>query len=581
MWGNLNLVMPDKKWHFRKSISIEQTSFNDVLRRFSIEGVDSIVRENIQNTLDNRLEKYNEPVKVVIKTGDIECDKLPGISEVQKHISSLIASNEYADTIVKRMQTTMYNEKVAYISFEDFNAKGLTGAFRGEKAREDDTWNMYAYKKGMHHFDNNSSVESTKCGYLGVGKIANNSASDIHMMYFSNCDENGSKYIGGTVELIDHEMAGHKYSSTGYFAKVDNDKCFPYVNEFDSIFRKDTRGLKIVVPFLKKEYNDESAIIRAVCDNFFVAILTNILEVSVNNIDINKKTIVDLVVDESVYSNEEELIGNFTNLYLDSYINNESKEFIIKDDELKEIEYEMYLSYDENIKNSSIAIVREIGTKVEDKQVWNLNREPFNGVLIPKTSKADWLLKTIVSESAIEKTKEYKNIFDEQLTKFISDYIEKKKKDILASKYAEEILVKMSEKKEQIPEEKSDTESSKTETQVVKEHKKKKTIAKTYRGSYESYKKDELEKFSNWLRKNSYTENAIEKYVKQGIIIDLYCKQHYGVYFLEPKDIKELYKLREKLSENFPQEKSEIFMKNYYIFKATGNKNLENTYIQD
>lgn len=37
-------------------------------------------------------------------------------------------------------------------------------------------------------------------------KIASNAVSDLHMMYFANCDEEGNKHLGATVQLIEHKL---------------------------------------------------------------------------------------------------------------------------------------------------------------------------------------------------------------------------------------------------------------------------------------------------------------------------------------------------------------------------------------
>ena len=43
------------------------------------------------------------------------------------------------------------------------------------------------------------------------------------MMYFANCDADGNKHLGGTVQLIEHKFGDSHYRSTGYFT-VDEDR---------------------------------------------------------------------------------------------------------------------------------------------------------------------------------------------------------------------------------------------------------------------------------------------------------------------------------------------------------------------
>ena len=64
-------------WEFRKITTIEEPVFNNVLERFYNLGLDGLVRENIQNSLDGKLKGSNMPVEVKIKTGDIPESEIP------------------------------------------------------------------------------------------------------------------------------------------------------------------------------------------------------------------------------------------------------------------------------------------------------------------------------------------------------------------------------------------------------------------------------------------------------------------------------------------------------------------------
>ena len=47
------------------------------------------------------------------------------------------------------------------------------------------------------------------------------------MMYFANCDEEGNKHLGGTVQLVEHKYKDKYYRSTGYFTdikKIENNE---------------------------------------------------------------------------------------------------------------------------------------------------------------------------------------------------------------------------------------------------------------------------------------------------------------------------------------------------------------------
>lgn len=387
-------------WEFRKITTIEEPVFNNVLERFYNLGLDGLVRENIQNSLDGKLQGSNMPVEVKIKTGDIPASEIPGIDEIKRHIQSLKGENSYTKETIAHMKKEMEKEIVPFISFEDSNTKGLTGAEHGENFQEGDTWGVYAYKKGVHFTEHDDELEKTRGGSHGVGKIACNAASDIYMMFFANCDVNGKQYIGGTTQLIEHNLDGNNYRASGYFTKVENDTYFPFENHFAPVFQKNTRGLKIIIPYLRTQYIGEENAIRSVCDNFFVAILQKKLVVYVNDYEINNKTICRIVSDPELYpeQNFAEMKNCFTPLYINTYF--EKEPILIKiQDKNTEYNFRLYLQYEEEIKRARVAVVRGIGMKIEDKKIKGYVNSPFNGVLIPVSSEEDIFLKSLENES--------------------------------------------------------------------------------------------------------------------------------------------------------------------------------------
>ena len=129
-------------WSFRKIVAIEEPVFNNTLEHFYELGIDGLVRENIQNSLDGKLPESNLPVEVRIKTGMMQAVDIPGISEIRAHIDVLKGENSRTRSTITTMQKKMKKTTVPYISFEDRNTKGLTGAEHGELVQEGDTWGI-------------------------------------------------------------------------------------------------------------------------------------------------------------------------------------------------------------------------------------------------------------------------------------------------------------------------------------------------------------------------------------------------------------------------------------------------------
>ena len=161
-------------------------------------------------------------------------------------------------------------------------------------------------------------------------------------------------------------------------------KFYPFENKFNEIFEKNTRGLKIIIPFLREQFNNEKEIITSVCDSFFIAIMENKLQVIVNDKTINKDTIKNYIKNENYYEqNIEDLKKEFTPLYFDTYTDENPVELVIQDKK-DDYKFKLYFKYDTSIATGRVGIIRTIGMKIEDKKVKNNVKKPFNAILIPQ-----------------------------------------------------------------------------------------------------------------------------------------------------------------------------------------------------
>lgn len=413
-------------WKFSCIPGIEESTFNKVLEKFYDLGIAGLTRENVQNSLDGKIPGDTNPVIVTIKTGKIKKEFIPGIDEIKDRILCLEGRNDYTKETIEHMQNKMNQEEVDYISFEDSNTKGLKGAKNGQSDSKEDTWSIYAYNKGVHSEEEDTTFEKSRGGSHGIGKIASNAASELHMMYFANCDEEGNKHLGGTVQLIEHKYQGKYYRSTGYFTDIEHineniTKFYPFENQFHEIFAKETRGLKIIIPFLREQFNDEKEIIKSICDSFFVAIVQEKLEVVVNDNRINSKTIKNYISNKDYYTQDiVDMKNEFTPLYFNTYMTKEPIQIKIADCEAG-YNFKLYFNYNEAIPKGRVAVIRTIGMKIEDKKVKGNVNKPFNAVLIPESIIEDAYLKSLENESHTELS--FEHIKDQKLQKNAKRFI--------------------------------------------------------------------------------------------------------------------------------------------------------------
>ena len=439
-------------WYFLKSEYPIEFNFDHSLKDFFERGVEGLVRENLQNSLDAKNLDKNLPVKVEINSGKLKMSDIPGINDLIVHINSLRSKNEYAFETIENMLKVIknhqsMNQDIPFLSFEDSNTTGLTGVPKKDNLDTDGSWFSYAYYRGSHHNTDMENMKSVSGGSHGIGKISSNAASNLHLMYFINKDKFGNENISGNISLIDHRIDDKCYTGNGIFTefvKEENQipKFYPPINKFAYPFCKESQGLKIIIPFLSPKYNNINKIVQSVCDNFFVAILDGELEVSVDEIDINKDTIADIVKDERFYPTQDryEMRDDHTPVYVDTYLNYKLDDKIVIDDKFdNSYSFNVYYQIDENIKSGRFAIVRKIGMTIENRRVSGfIHNGPFSGILIPSDIKTDSYLKKL--ENASHTKFEYESIanpieakaakkFLQNLNDKIVEYIENSRKE--------------------------------------------------------------------------------------------------------------------------------------------------------
>lgn len=118
------MMNKNNQWNFSPIPNIEESNFNKTLERFFAMGVNGLTRENIQNSLDGHLPTSEDPVKVIIKTGTIYKNDIPGIEDVKERIRNLEGHNHYTKETINHMKNKLNEESVRYISFETSDIHG-------------------------------------------------------------------------------------------------------------------------------------------------------------------------------------------------------------------------------------------------------------------------------------------------------------------------------------------------------------------------------------------------------------------------------------------------------------------------
>ena len=431
------------KWKFDHLNNLQNYAFDEVLERFFKFGIEGLVRENIQNSLDAHQDN-DDPVKIIIQLGELSRNEIPGLDQLKAHIHSLKGYNDYTKDTIEHMKSVLSKKafSIPYLSMEDQNTKGLSGSREGYNRKNPTQYQAYAYSRGMH-FNDNDDKDVIKGGSFGVGKIASNSASDIYTMYFANHDDTGHKTLGGSIHLIEHQFEGQGYRAHGFFTDLNEGTFIPYENEgFSPVFQKETQGLKIIIPFLREGFNNKYKIIRAIIDSFLLAIERGQLIVDVEDHQISQHSLKDYLINDAYYAHDDldKMIRSdevYTPLYYQTLLKHYMQDLTIYDKQGNDYHFSLYFQYDEAIPKGVTGIFRNIGMKIEDFKVTSNVMKPYNALLIPKGKKEDKFLKSLENEShtqldhksikdkdASDNAKYFINQIHKEMSQVITDFIE-------------------------------------------------------------------------------------------------------------------------------------------------------------
>lgn len=147
------------------------------------------------------------------------------------------------------------------------------------------------------------SVKTTDnaAGSYGIGKAAPFVVSGLQTVFYRTYDVNGDRAAQGVTHLVSFE--DEKMSkpgedtvrrSTGYYGDGIENKPFPYIEELDNINERNEYGTDLFIPVFsfasgKMDWKDE--VIAEILDNFLYSIYSGKLEIKVDNIILNKDSL--------------------------------------------------------------------------------------------------------------------------------------------------------------------------------------------------------------------------------------------------------------------------------------------------
>lgn len=255
-----------------------------------LEQLDKIVRESIQNPLDNPIDS-DVPVKVVFKNRFINVNEIPEREELIKTIEALIEElekqkkskdgqiNDFIKSLTKG-KILLSKKNIGVLQISDYNTTGLTGSIK-------DTQTILGRFLGsVGYFDDSGGGG----GSGGLGKFAPFLASMINFCFYSSFNIDNEFLYYGWGDYFTHEINGKKYrpeinigtkNSDVFKSKKKPNLIKGFLAEREEL-GSDVFALGFEKPIFSKNKWVED-VSKATIRNYFGSIIENKLEVEIHD----------------------------------------------------------------------------------------------------------------------------------------------------------------------------------------------------------------------------------------------------------------------------------------------------------
>ncbi len=265
------------RWHFPILDHGESDGLSDpLLQYFEGDYERHIAREIIQNSIDACAET-SQPVCVAFEKMAVSTSDVPGADELKNRIRlclelARVKKKQKAEVHFSRALKAISADEIDILRVRDFNTTGLTG----DDDDDDGKWHRLVKAVGENE------LSGVGGGSFGIGKGAPFAASILRTVYYSTINVGGESIFQGKTRLISHEWEGQKRKGVGFYGvngyeSVREQKLIP------GFFRRDKQGTDISIIGYDASADWQSAIAKSVLANFWAAIYSGALEVSIGS----------------------------------------------------------------------------------------------------------------------------------------------------------------------------------------------------------------------------------------------------------------------------------------------------------
>jgi uncharacterized membrane protein YgcG len=378
-WDESQLNLNQIGWRFPSNDHGKEDGLNDAgIETFLNRPIESLTRETIQNSLDAKDHDLNRPVEVHFKLLKLSLSQFPKHKEFDEILKSCKRywKDKKTVTFLDNAIKTIAKDGIDVLKISDFNTTGL----RGSEISKDSDWSKLIKSVGS------SDKAQGSGGSFGIGKHAPFACSLLRTIFYGTKDIDGKVAFQGKSILVTHTRDNDDTTQgTGYFGYTNFNKPIIGYECLPDNFQRSENGTDLFVMGFNRVSDWDTRIIKAVLEEFFVAIKNGKLIVQVEDIIINQSTIAGLIKQYSQLD-PDWLAGK----YFNAITSEEAAYKHVADFEgLGEVE--LYVLSAKNYPKR-VAMVRATGMKIFDKGRFHTPMR-FAGVFIAKGEKINEFLR--------------------------------------------------------------------------------------------------------------------------------------------------------------------------------------------
>lgn len=319
------------KWRFpRGNYSKKRGISSSEFETFKKDPFKSLAREILQNSID-AIDSDEEPVRVEFNEFEVNREDVPGIDDFEKELDNCLSSwkgDSNCEVVYQTMLEEIRKDRIRCLRISDFNTTGLKGIERNSIESNQ----FLALTKGTGISKKKPGISG---GSKGVGKYAAYGTSRFSLIFYSTKTIEGHKGSIGVAELVSSEIQDDSAikdwtQGIGFYSINDYNEPNTQMLDLDPSFKRTECGTDIFIIGFKSSENWEKDVINRLLDSFLISIYREKLEIKINDVEINKSNLKDVVFSDLVATKEK---ANIISQYrLISNENNDVKRFDIETD---------------------------------------------------------------------------------------------------------------------------------------------------------------------------------------------------------------------------------------------------------